>query len=307
MDSVNLIPTRCAICTTPDNAIELYPANFDIQALNPEIFSARRLPDRIHYRMVKCKQCGLVRSDPVASTEVLARLYQQSTFTYNDEVANLKQTYGRYLAKLTSLGVEKGALMEIGCGNGFFLEEALAQGFSQVQGVEPSQEAVRGAPPAVRSNIVCDMMHPGLFPEERFDVVCLFQVLDHIPDPAALIQECFKILKPGGFVLCLNHNVTSWSARLLKERSPIIDIEHTYLYSPKTITKLFAANGFDARLVGPAYNRYTIKYLMRLVPLPKFVKMPLLNMLKTNSFGSIPLSVPLGNLFIFAQKPGQSS
>jgi len=303
MESPGLSPTRCAICNTPGNAAELYAANFDMQALNPVVFSARRLPDRIHYRLVKCNTCKLVRSDPIAPPEVLAELYQQSTFTYAEEVANLKQTYGHYLAELVKYGAQKRALLEIGCGNGFFLEEALAQGYLDVRGVEPSQEAVLGASFTVRPNILCDIVRPGLFAPEQFDVVCMFQVLDHIPDPGILLEECFEVLKSGGLVLCLNHNIESWSARLMKDRSPIIDIEHTYLYSPATITHLFESRGFKVRRVGPTYNRYTINYLMRLVPLPTALKTPFLNLLKGSPLGRIPLSILLGNLFIVAQKP----
>jgi SAM-dependent methyltransferase len=299
----DLLPTACAICNTFGNADEVYPANFQLQALNPDIFSARRLPDRVHYRIVKCKTCGLVRSDPVASAEVLAQLYRQSTFTYSDEVESLNQTYGRYLRLLEARGITKHALLEIGCGNGFFLEEALRQGYDHVQGIEPSEAAAQGASAAVRTHIVTDVMRPGLFSESQFDVVCMFQVLDHIPDPGLLIKECLKIIKPGGWILCLNHNVSSWSARLLGEKSPIIDIEHTYLYDPRTIARLFEANGFRSRKVGAAFNRYSLHYLTRLLPLPKSVKDRLLAFMKSNVIGKMRFSVPLGNLFILAQKP----
>src|SRR5271168_2866756 len=87
-----LSPTSCAICGTAGLAEELYAANFSPDALNPEVFSARRLPDRLHYRLVRCSSCGLVRSDPVADTELLGRLYERSTMTYQDEVPYLRQT-----------------------------------------------------------------------------------------------------------------------------------------------------------------------------------------------------------------------
>jgi SAM-dependent methyltransferase len=302
LESVELIPTVCAICKTNNNATELYQANFEMQALNPEVFSARRLPDKIHYRMVKCDQCGLVRSDPVAPPEILTRLYRQSTFTYGEEVENLKQTYGHYLSFLTALGARKNSLLEIGCGNGFFLEEALRQGYKNVQGVEPSEATVQRASPDMRKKIICDVMQPGLVPHEQYDAVCMFQVLDHIPDPGSLIQECLKILIKGGFVLCLNHNINSWSARLFNESSPIIDIEHTYLYSPVTLARLFKENGFYVRRVGTAYNRCTILYLMRLLPWPVSIKTRIMKFLDGGSLGRIKMNVPLGNVFLVAQK-----
>ena len=301
--AVELKQTRCAICGTEGQARELYPANFDLQALNPEVFSARRLPDRVHYRVVKCDACGLVRSDPVAPMELVAQLYQQSRFTYTDEVADLKRTYGRYLAELDAYGAWKDALLEIGCGNGFFLQQALAQGYRSVRGVEPSQAAVGEAVPEVREGIICDLMRPGLFGPGEFDVICLFQVFDHVPDPGSLLDACFSALRPGGLVLALNHNIEAVSARLLGERSPIVDIEHTYLYSPATMARLFMAHEFRVLKVGSVRNRYSLRYLARLLPLPAGPKQAALAWLHRHAIGGLRLSVPLGNLRLIGQKP----
>ncbi|MCX6907882.1 MAG: class I SAM-dependent methyltransferase [Verrucomicrobia bacterium] len=303
MSQVALHSTRCAICHTEGNATELYPANFDFSDFNPDIFSARRLPDRIHYRMVKCNACDLVRSDPVADDTTLGELYRQSTFDYGTEVANLRRTYGRYLDRLDALGGSKSSLLEIGCGNGFFLEEAQARGCADVRGVEPSSQAVAKAAPGIRERIVCDMMRPGLFAEASFDVVCLFQVFDHLPNPAGVLAEAFNVLKPGGFVLILNHNINALSARLLGERSPIIDIEHTYLYNPATLSRLAHAQKFTVRETGSVWNYYTVHYLAHLIPFPNTVKTWLLALLTRSLIGRLPLSMPLGNCYIIAQKP----
>jgi 2-polyprenyl-3-methyl-5-hydroxy-6-metoxy-1,4-benzoquinol methylase len=305
--TLELRTTRCAICGTERNATELYPANFESEALNPAVFSARRLPDRIHYRVVKCNACGLVRSDPIADPALLEQLYHQSTFTYDDEVADLKRTYGHYLARLDAFGAQKGALLEIGCGNGFFLQQALAQGYRTVRGVEPSRAAVDQAAPEVRDAIVCGLMRAGLFSRAQFDVICLFQVFDHVPDPADLLEACLAALRPGGLVLAINHNVEAVSARLLGKRSPIIDIEHTYLYTPATMARIFKAHGFEIRRVGSVRNRYSLRYLVRLLPLPAAPKRAAVTWLQECSFGRLRLWVPLGNLFLVAQKPAHSS
>jgi SAM-dependent methyltransferase len=294
-------PTRCAICGTPGNATEIYAANFDVSDFNPEIFSARRLPDRIHYRMVKCNACGLIRSDPVADTATLTELYRESTFDYGEEVANLRRTYGRYLDRLGAFGVKKGLLLEIGCGNGFFLEEAKARGYADVRGVEPGAAPVAQAAESVRGGIVCDMMRPGLFPKAGFDVVCLFQVFDHLPDPAGVLAEAHQVLKPGGLLLVLNHNVEALSARVLGERSPIIDLEHTYLYSRKTVARLAKEQGFTPLETGAVWNDYTLYYLTRLVPLPGFLKRPLLSLLNSKALRKFHVAVPLGNLYLIAR------
>src|ERR1700730_3598715 len=159
---VPLAPTSCAICGTFGNADELYPPTYDETSFNERIFSARRIPDSIHYRLVRCRKCGLVRSDPAANQASLIELYGRSSFDFSAEVPNLQGTYGRYLARAKTLPRGR-SLLEVGCGNGFMLEEALAQGYEQVRGVEPSQKAIDAAAPAVKPRILQDIMRPGLF------------------------------------------------------------------------------------------------------------------------------------------------
>lgn len=301
---VELHPTPCAICGTYDAATVVYPANFTAEAFNAAVFSARRLPDCIHYRLMRCDACGLMRSDPVADPGTLARLYKESTFDYGTEVESLKSTYGRYLTKcLVPAGGKPGSLLEVGCGNGFLLEEAVARGFGPVNGVEPSEAAVAQATDAIRPRLVCDILRPGLFEPASFDGIAMFQVFDHLPDPAGALDTCLELLKPGGRLLLFNHDTAAWSAKLLGEKSPIIDIEHTYLYDPATLRKIAEKHGFRHVDSGAAWNGYSLGYVARLVPLPRFAKVPALKLLSATGIGRIPLRVPLGNQYLVAEKP----
>jgi SAM-dependent methyltransferase len=303
MTDVLLRPTQCPICDTQGNAAEVYQANFDASSFNTEVFSARRLPDRVHYKIVRCNTCGLYRSDPVADPSSIARLYEKSNFNYGAEVCNLAHTYGSYLARLDRHGVNKGSIIEIGCGNGFFLEQAREQGWRYLYGVEPSRSAADQASSGIRSHITCAMMQPGLFPADFADAICFFQVLDHVLDPATLLTECFRILKPGGLVLCLNHNVNAVSARLMREKSPIIDIEHAFLYSRTTIKRLFQRFGFDVRETGNATNRYSFGYLTRLIPIPSKMKTSMLSLFERIGLSRMTMTLHLGNLYVIARKP----
>jgi 2-polyprenyl-3-methyl-5-hydroxy-6-metoxy-1,4-benzoquinol methylase len=131
----------------------------------------------------------------------------------------------------------------------------------------------------------------------------MFQVIDHIPDPEVILDECYKILRPGGLILFITHNVESISAKLLKNKSPIIDIEHTYLFSPATLSRLLIVQGFEVLSHGSAWNKYTLKYLFQMAPLPKSLKKAFLSILRMTYVGHIRLSIPLGNLYLVAQKP----
>jgi len=294
--------TRCPICRTAGNATELYPASFDMAAFNPAVFSARRAPDRVHYRTVKCNLCGLIRSDPVADTDAISRLYAESSLDYSSEIPGIRRTYGRYLEKAGKYLPLAKSLLEIGCGSGFFLEEALARGFTEVRGVEPSGPAAARAADAVGQHIHVGVMRPGLFPDGHFDVICMFQVLDHIPEPGELLDCCLRALRPGGVMLVLNHNADAVSARLLGESSPIVDIEHTFLYGDGTLARLVESRGFRVAEAGTAFNTYSLNYLARLLPLPAVLKRTVLLMLENSGFGKLKINVPLGNMYLIAVK-----
>ena len=299
-----LRPTRCAICDHEDDAGSCGPRPSTPQ--RSALASSRRdvSPTVCTTGWSSAIPAGLVRSDPVASEDLLATLYASSSFDYGHEVGAIQATYGRALEWLEARTPRREALLEIGCGNGFFLGQARRQGWQEVRGVERSSDAVAKAPPELEGMIVQDVMRGGLFAPESFDAVCLFQVLDHISNPVDVLQECLAVLRPGGHILALNHNIRGWSARMLGERSPIVDIEHTYLYSPATIHRVFAKAGFVDPQVRSVRNTYSLAYLLQLAPLPAGIKSVLLPALRASPAGRIRVTLPLGNLCLIARKPG---
>jgi SAM-dependent methyltransferase len=302
-DLIRLRPTRCAICGTDGNSREIYPERLGADAFNNRVFSARRAPDRIHYRMVRCESCRLVRADPAGDPEMLAALYERSAFDYGPEIPNLTATYSRYLSRLGPPGPGRSSLLEIGCGNGFMLEAAITMGYRTVRGVEPSADAVMAASSYVREAIVKDILRPGQFAAGTIDSICMFQVFDHVPDPAALLAECRTLLAPRGRILILNHNVEAFSANLLRELSPIIDVEHCYLYSRATLARICEASGLRVIESGPTSNLVSVRHLLHLAPLPAWLKRSVVSLANWLGIGGASLSVRIGNCYAIAEKP----
>jgi SAM-dependent methyltransferase len=296
-----MIRTQCAICDTDAWDWELYPETLGADAATYERFSARRIPDGVHYRLVRCRKCGLVRSDPILPDSELARLYQGSSLIYAEESTYAGATYARYLRECLDLLPTRDRLLEIGCGSGFFLERALAFGFAEVYGVEPSREALQHAAPAVRSRIQNEVFREGLFPPDHFSLVCAFQVFDHMADPNAVLQACRRILHPGCLALFINHDAGAWTNRILGERSPIVDIEHIYLYDQRTMARIFRKNGFQVLRVFSVTNSYPLYYWCRMAPLPANLKRKLLPRLKQSRLGRTILPWKAGNLGIVAR------
>jgi len=296
-----MIHTQCAICESDAWDRELYLDRLGVGAATYGRFSARRQPDRVHYRIVRCRKCGLVRSDPVLSEEELARLYRGSTFDYEEESVCARLTYAKYVGESLPLLKARVRMLEIGCGNGFFLEKALELGFAEVYGVEPSRLAVEAASSRVRDCIKNELFQAGLYPPGWFSLICGFQVLDHLTRPSEALQACRVLLEPGGLALFINHDVGAWTNRILGERSPIVDIEHTYLYDQKTVARLFRKNGFEVLRVFPVRNEYPLTYWCKMAPVPAWFKGKLLPVVKRARCGRWIVPLRAGNLGILAR------
>lgn len=297
-----MIQTSCAICGSLENFEVLYPANFKEDDFNTSIFSARRLPDRVHYQIVRCQKDGLIRSNPILEPEKLEQLYKISKFTYIEELANLTKTYMQVLKKVLNSLKSDAKILEIGCGNGFLLNYLYQNGYTSVFGVEPSKDAVNKASEKIKVNIKVDVFKKNLFKVNSFDFIFFFQTFDHVHNPNEFLKEAFRILKPGGYILSFNHDIESFQAKLFKSRSPIIDIEHTYLYSPKTMKQIFEKNGFKVVDIYPSINYISIKHLVWLLPLPKNIKLSIINGNILKGLLKLRLGLNLGNVVLTARK-----
>ena len=296
------IATKCPICESLGNAVPVYPSNVDETSFSTEVFSARRLPDRRHYQWVRCKSCTLLRSDPVLDVD-LEKLYVESTFDYSTEIDGLKKTYLKLVNKALKGKSFKKSIFEVGGGNGFFLEAAKDSHFAQVTGVEPSTEAINAARADIKPHMIASMMKDGVLKENSFEVGAMFHTLDHLSDPVTTLNDCLRALEPGGVFVVAIHNERSWSARLMGERSPIIDVEHTHLYTLKSGEALFRKIGFTDVRSGAYNNHYSLAYILHLIPISRTFRKRILESFIGSVLSKIKVVLPLGNMWVAGAKP----
>ena len=296
------IATKCPICESLGNAVPVYPSNVDETSFSTEVFSARRLPDRRHYQWVRCKSCTLLRSDPVLDVD-LEKLYVESTFDYSTEIDGLKKTYLKLVNKALRGKSFRKSIFEVGGGNGFFLEAAKDSHFAQVTGVEPSTEAINAARADIKPHMIASMMKDGVLKENSFEVGAMFHTLDHLSDPVTTLKDCLRALEPGGVFVVAIHNERSWSARLMGERSPIIDVEHTHLYTLKSGEALFRKIGFTDVRSGAYNNHYSLAYILHLIPISRTFRKRILESFMGSVLSKIKVVLPLGNMWVAGAKP----
>jgi 2-polyprenyl-3-methyl-5-hydroxy-6-metoxy-1,4-benzoquinol methylase len=154
----------------------------------------------------------------------------------------------------TFLTGRSGRLLDIGCGLGYFLRRVSATGSWEGYGSEISPAAVRYAREKLGiANIVCGRPAELELPEQSFDVITLWDVIDHLPAPDPVLQRCRALLRNGGFCFIRTPNVTTQLARarftkLVRGMQPDLKYlqadHHFHHYSTSSITRLLERNGF---------------------------------------------------------------
>jgi SAM-dependent methyltransferase len=141
------------------------------------------------------------------------------------------------------------------------------------------------------------------FPPSSFSLISCFQTVEHVHDPLGLARDMFSLLRSGGAAYFVSHNHRSLQAKILGERSPILDIEHLQLFSVESMRHLLAKAGFTGISVFPIANRYPLKYWLRLLPLGEGPKALVGDTLKTLHADELPTSLRAGNLATIGFKP----
>ncbi len=96
--------------------------------------------------------------------------------------------------------------------------------------------------------------------------------MEHVFDPLQLCRDAHRITKDGGAFFIVCHNRRAVLARVLGRRSPIYDIEHLQLFSPRSVRVLLERAGFRDVEVRPVVNRYPTGYWAKLLPAPARIK-----------------------------------
>lgn len=203
------------------------------------------------WRYLRCLNCDLVSLFPRPSPQVLMKRYQNYLPTDATEIGRWKSTMNPVIVKSANLiesaaTIQKGRLLDVGCGYGFFLGEMESRGW-QVQGVEVSESGRRYAYDRWGIHVYPQPLEDLNLPECVYDVVTLFYVVEHVHNPLRLLMEVKRVLKPGGLVL-LRWPHSTPIVKILGPMSRKLDLYHTpfhlYDFSPRTITQALIQCGF---------------------------------------------------------------
>jgi SAM-dependent methyltransferase len=221
------------------------------------------------YRLLRCERCGTgVVSPRLAEPESIYaegsywRSESPRTLGYQDyraaEPLYLK-TFRRRLAFVLRGRSRRGRALDVGCAAGFCMAALRELGF-EAHGVEVSETIARHAV----EHLGFDTVHIGTldsapFEDRAFDLITLWDVIEHVPDPSALLIRARELLAPDGMLVVETQNIDSPFARALGRRwHHFKHAEHIYHFTPTSLRRLLEAAGFTVQRMTP---RYAGKYV----------------------------------------------
>jgi SAM-dependent methyltransferase len=204
------------------------------------------------FPVVRCRSCSLVFLNPRPSSTALAGYYPTEYYP----VAQGRETpealdVARGLLERVESIADQGCLriLDAGCGTGLFLKMARDRGHD-VQGIELSQSAVHYGQVVYGVPIQQGTLETNQFPPGQFDVVTMWHVLEHTPDPIAALRAAEKLLKPGGSLLFAVPNFESIEASIFGRRWFSLDApRHLIHFSPATAREATERAGLRVKRV----------------------------------------------------------
>lgn len=221
-------------------------------------------------RIVICEYCGLIFINPRPMINQIIEGYSQAVDElYVSQAEGRIRTFRKGMRMIEKYSGQKGRILDVGAAAGFFLKAAKDNNW-KTYGVEPSKWMSEYGSRNFGVNIKQDTLEGAKFPGSYFDVVTMWDVIEHTGDPMATLREANRVLKKGGLLVVNFPNIGDMLARLFGRRWWFILSVHLYYFTPRTLSEMLKRNGFEIKVVRPHLQRLSFGYLLdRLKPYSK--------------------------------------
>ena len=237
------VAVRCPLCDA-DNYRVRYDSTLT-ESIDPQrhYTSTSREFGRFG-RIVECQSCEIVYMNPRPH-----HLAVQDAYSEVEDTRYLEEEGGRVLTFTESLNhirryVPSGKLLDVGCHVGTFLEIAERGGY-EVTGVEPSRHGAAYAENRIDGTVHLGVIEDAPLPENCFDVITMWDVIEHLPDPSTTVGAVYAALKPGGIFAVTTMDVNALFPKIAGKRWPWYMQMHLVYFSKRTLGELLRRQGFE--------------------------------------------------------------
>ncbi|MEE2673391.1 MAG: class I SAM-dependent methyltransferase [Myxococcota bacterium] len=223
--------------------------------------------EKLGRRFLACRQCGLVRIEPMPSAESLEAYYQNEygggRYTEFAEAESMRRLIATHRIERIQGHLDdesrSGRWLDVGCTTGDFIAACVETG-AKGEGVDISSEAVAQA---TRRGLVAHHSRIEDFsPSSPYRVITAFDVIEHLLDPRSFVRRLRSWLCDDGCLVLTTPDVSSIFPRWLMRSHWFYywPDEHLFYFDPKTISRLLEEEGFAVAEVGRAYKPLTLDY-----------------------------------------------
>jgi SAM-dependent methyltransferase len=199
--------------------------------------------------VARCSHCTMVYVDAVLNRAALGRIYDRDYYqgdVFADYLGEreVRRASGRARARALASLVPAGRLLDLGCAAGFFL--SAASEFYDVTGVEVSAFAADHAREAFGLRVFTGEIFDARLADDEFDVVTMWDVIEHLTDPGGVLREVARVTRPEGLLVLTTGDIQSRLAVRDLERWDLMSPPaHLLFFSARTLERLLNQTGFE--------------------------------------------------------------
>lgn len=292
---------NCNICGANDFDI-VYPSLYSEQDDVVKLFkSSGDEPSKD--QIVKCKHCEFIYVNPRIKPEKIIEGYSEgSDERFVSQAKGREQTFERSLKFIEKYTQQKGKVLDIGTAGGSFLAVAQKHGW-EVEGIEPNKWLCDWSKKNYGLRIKQGTLEKNDFDPVSFDLVTLWDVLEHVPDPCDTLTRINKLLKKEGLLVVNYPDIGSSVAKLMKRKWVFILTVHLFYFTPSTIKKILEKCGFEVVLIKKHWQKLALGYLAtRFEPYSKTMHKIATKTVNVLGLDDVQFPYWLGQTFVIAKK-----
>jgi 2-polyprenyl-3-methyl-5-hydroxy-6-metoxy-1,4-benzoquinol methylase len=305
-DNPSAVHVACCLCGA-DTVTEIIPSTLhQIERGNWNAYACTSSGYGRHGPIVRCNHCGLVYANPrPVSGDVLTIYEAVKDPLYVEERAGRILTFEHHLQPMEKFsGPANGRrLLDVGAYTGVFVDIASHHGWD-AWGIEPSLWAVEQAR-LDGLQMMSGTLESSTLKDSDFDVVTMWDVIEHVSNPMETLRAAWRVLRPGGFLVVHTMDLASPFARFMGKRWPWFMEMHLFYFTRKTMRLMLERAQFEVIWMGAQGRYLQAGYLAsRITALSPVLGASLEWIMRVLKLRKIPLRVNLGDLFTtYARKP----
>jgi len=223
-----------------------------------------------NFPILKCNSCNIVYLNKNISNDSIGELYTTEYFEggpegrgyecYQNCEKFLTLNFRRRIKELSQY-VNRGNVLDVGCGYGFFLKclDKRYKGF----GIDISEHAIHIARENYNLNVRLGSIDWNTFPPNTFSLITMWDVIEHLPDPKLSLEILHSMLREDGMIAITTGNVKSYFAKICGKRWHLYSVpEHLWYFSPQSLTMLLEKTGFRIFNMRHEMCFYSLDYLV---------------------------------------------